>query len=76
MRRSRTYPEEIARGVFQLETGRGLTETNVYFVRSEVGWVLIDTAWSKQATIIRAAAESLFGKGTSPVAMGRVHPPV
>ena len=40
--REQPHPVEIASGVFQLETGRGLTETNVYFVRAASGWVLVD----------------------------------
>jgi len=30
--------EETAPGVYRVETGRGLTEANVYLVRSGPGW--------------------------------------
>ena len=69
-------PEEIALGMYWLETGRGLTEANVYLVRSGPGWVLIDTAWPGRGRLIRAAAESLFGAGTRPEAilLTHIHP--
>ena len=69
-------PEEIAEGVYRLETGHGLTEANVYFVRSGPGWVLIDTAWPHRGQVISAAAESLFGAGTRPAAilLTHIHP--
>lgn len=41
---TRPEPEEVAPGVYRLRTGRGITEANVYFVRSEPAWVLIDSA--------------------------------
>jgi glyoxylase-like metal-dependent hydrolase (beta-lactamase superfamily II) len=66
-------PEEIAPGVYWVETGRGLTEANVYLVRSGPGWVLIDTAWPGRGRLIRAAAESLFGAGTRPEALLLTH---
>ena len=71
--REQPHPVEIASGVFQLETGRGLTETNVYFVRAASGWVLVDTARQNRATVIRAAAETLFGPETRPVAILLTH---
>ena len=69
-------PEETAPGVYRVETGRGLTEANVYLVRSGPGWVLIDTAWPHRGQLIRAAAESLFGAGTRPEAilLTHIHP--
>jgi glyoxylase-like metal-dependent hydrolase (beta-lactamase superfamily II) len=68
--------QEIAEGVYRLETGRGLTEANVYFVRSGPGWALIDTAWPHRGQVISAAAESLFGAGTRPAAilLTHIHP--
>ena len=68
--------EQIAEGVYRLETGRGLTEANVYFVRSGPAWVLIDTAWPHRGPVISAAAESLFGTGTRPAAilLTHIHP--
>ena len=71
-----TGPQEIAPGVYRVETGRGLTGANVYFVRSGPGWVLIDTAWPHRGQLIRSAAESLFGAGTRPAAilLTHIHP--
>ena len=66
-------PEEIAAGVYRVETGRGLTEANVYLVRSGPGWVLIDAAWPHRTQLIKAAAESLFGLGTRPAAIVLTH---
>ena len=69
-------PEEIAPGVYRLETGRGFTEANVYLVRSGPGWALIDAAWPHRGQLIKAAAESLFGAGTRPSAilLTHIHP--
>jgi glyoxylase-like metal-dependent hydrolase (beta-lactamase superfamily II) len=68
--------EQIAEGVYCLETGRGLTRANVYFVRSGPAWVLIDTAWPHRGPVISATAESLFGAGTRPAAilLTHIHP--
>jgi glyoxylase-like metal-dependent hydrolase (beta-lactamase superfamily II) len=70
------HPVEIAPGTFQLETGRGVTETNVYLVRSGSGWVLVDAGWPNRSATIRAIAEALFGTGTRPAAilLTHVHP--
>ena len=71
-----TRPEEIAPGVYRVATGRGLTGTNVYLVRSGPGWVLIDTAWPHRGQLIRAAAESVFGAGARPeaIVLTHIHP--
>jgi len=37
-------PEEVAPGVYRVETGRMITEANVHLVRSRPAWVLVDTA--------------------------------
>lgn len=73
---ARTWPEKIAPGVYRVETGRGLTEANVYLVRSGAAWVLIDTAWPRRGELIKSAAESLFGAGTRPAAilLTHIHP--
>lgn len=68
-----TRPEEVAPGVYRLHTGRGITEANVYFVRSEPAWVLIDTAWPQAAHQIKAAAWSLFGARSRPAAILLTH---
>ncbi len=69
-------PEEVAPDVWRFEIGRGLSEANVYFVRSGPCWVLIDAAWPGRAQLIREAAESLFGVGARPAAilLTHVHP--
>ncbi len=64
---------EIAPGVYQLETGRGITEANVYLVRSGQAWVLVDTAWPRCGPLIRKAAETLFGAGARPAAIVLTH---
>ena len=71
-----TRPEEIAPGVYRVETGRGLAVANVYLVRSGPAWVLIDTAWPHRGQVISAAAESLFGTGARPAAilLTHIHP--
>lgn len=51
---------EVAPHVFHLGPW-GRTQTNVYAVRTETGWVLVDTGWSSDAARIRAATRSLFG---------------
>ncbi|MGO8957275.1 MAG: MBL fold metallo-hydrolase [Streptosporangiaceae bacterium] len=69
-------PEELAPGVYQVETGRGLTEANVYLVRSGQAWVLIDTGWPHRGEIINTAAESLLGTGNRPdaILLTHIHP--
>jgi len=73
MAQRQPHPEEVAAGVFQLETGHGITETNVYLVRSGSDWVLVDAAWPNRAPIIQAVAETLFGTGTRPAAILLTH---
>ena len=51
-------PHEIASGVHWLP----LRGVNVYFVRSGSGWVLVDSAYARDAKAIRQAAAELFGK--------------
>jgi len=69
-------PREIAPGVYRLETGRGITEANVYLVRSGQAWVLIDTAWPHRGQVINTVAGSLFGTGARPAAilLTHIHP--
>jgi glyoxylase-like metal-dependent hydrolase (beta-lactamase superfamily II) len=48
--------------VFWLALGRGLLRSsNVFFVRSEAGWCLVDAGWAQDAPAIVAAADHLFG---------------
>lgn len=66
-------PQEIAPGVHWLGTGNGITEANVYFVRSGSSWVVIDTAWPNRARLIEETAASLFGANTRPAALLLTH---
>jgi glyoxylase-like metal-dependent hydrolase (beta-lactamase superfamily II) len=66
-------PREIAPGVYWLPLGKGLRASNVYFVRSDSSWSLIDAGWAKDAPAIRRAAESLFGRDTPPASILLTH---
>ena len=48
-----SQPQEIAPGVFYIEAGKGITRSNVYFVRSGSSWVLIDTASAHCGPVIQ-----------------------
>src|SRR3974390_3031945 len=66
----------VATGVHCLRTGPWRLASNVYLVESGSSWVLVDAGWPGQASVIRSAAESLFGRGTRPAAilLTHVHP--
>jgi glyoxylase-like metal-dependent hydrolase (beta-lactamase superfamily II) len=66
-------PRRIAPGVHWVVVGRGLMRSNVYFVRSEPSWMLVDAGSADCAPVIRRAAESLFGEGAPPVAILATH---
>jgi len=51
----------------------GRTQTNVYFVRSGVSWVLIDAGWANDAPMIERAARSLLGAELPPAAILLTH---
>ena len=76
MRKGEPGPEQVAPGVYCLRTGRGITEANVYLIRSGPAWVLIDAAWPHRGQLIKSAAESLFGPGARPAAilLTHIHP--
>ena len=63
---------EIAPDVYCLGP-RGRTQTDVYFVRSESSWVLIDAGWAKDGPSIKKAAESVFGADTRPASILLTH---
>jgi glyoxylase-like metal-dependent hydrolase (beta-lactamase superfamily II) len=65
--------QEIAPGVFCLAAGKGLTRSNVYFVRSGPAWALVDTASPGCGLAIREAAADLFGAEARPVAIMLTH---
>jgi glyoxylase-like metal-dependent hydrolase (beta-lactamase superfamily II) len=66
-------PREIAQGVHYLTVGKGLLRANIYFVRSDTAWVLIDAGSAGCGPAIVAAAEALFGEGTCPTAILLTH---
>jgi glyoxylase-like metal-dependent hydrolase (beta-lactamase superfamily II) len=68
-----SHPKEIASGVYYLEVGTGIMRSNMYFVRSDSSWVLIDTGSAKCDREIQEAAESLFGANTPPSAILLTH---
>jgi hypothetical protein len=49
---------EIASNVSVVKMGRGPLSTNVYFVRSQSWWTLVDAGWSGSERKIQLAAES------------------
>lgn len=75
-RHTATTPREIAEGVFWLALGRGLLRSaNVFFVRWEAGWCLMDAGWAHDAPAILGAAEYLFGRERpSTVLLTHAHP--
>jgi glyoxylase-like metal-dependent hydrolase (beta-lactamase superfamily II) len=70
---ARRRPRQVAEGVYCLRTGRGITGSNVYFVRSGPAWVLIDTGRPHHGGVIRETAEWLFGTDTRPAAIVVTH---
>jgi glyoxylase-like metal-dependent hydrolase (beta-lactamase superfamily II) len=65
--------QEVAPGVFGMETGKGISRANVYFVQSGSSWVLIDAALAHCGQLIRRTAESLFGANTRPASILLTH---
>ena len=65
--------KEIASNVYCLEVGKGISRSNVYFVRSGSSWVLVDAASANCGQLIRKTAESLFGAGSRPFAILLTH---
>jgi glyoxylase-like metal-dependent hydrolase (beta-lactamase superfamily II) len=64
---------EIAPDVYCMEVGKGITRSNVYFVKSGPSWVLIDAASANCSRLIRNTAESLFGANTQPTSILLTH---
>lgn len=68
---------EVAPGLYCLGPN-GRTQTNVYFVRSDAGWVLIDAGWERDGPRIELAAATLaaaeiMGDGSRPRAILLTH---
>ena len=51
----------------------GRTQTNVYFVRSDAGWVLVDAGWQSDRARIEQAARKLFGVTSRPESILLTH---
>jgi glyoxylase-like metal-dependent hydrolase (beta-lactamase superfamily II) len=66
-------PREIAPGVHYREIGKGISRSNVYFVRSGSSWVLVDAASANYGMLIQRMAESLFGADRRPVSILLTH---
>jgi glyoxylase-like metal-dependent hydrolase (beta-lactamase superfamily II) len=64
---------EIAQGVNYIEVGKGITRSNVYFVRAGASWVLIDAASANCTPLIRETAEALFGEQSRPASILLTH---
>jgi glyoxylase-like metal-dependent hydrolase (beta-lactamase superfamily II) len=64
---------EIASGVYCLEVGKGISRSNVYFVRSGLSWVLVDAASANCGQLIQKTAESLFGANARPASILLTH---
>jgi glyoxylase-like metal-dependent hydrolase (beta-lactamase superfamily II) len=64
---------EIAQGVYWMEVGKGISRSNVYFVRSGSSWVLIDAASANCGRLIQKTTESLFGANTRPASILLTH---
>jgi glyoxylase-like metal-dependent hydrolase (beta-lactamase superfamily II) len=47
--------------------------SNVYFVRSGLSWVLVDTAWANCGRALQQAAQALFGANARPAAILLTH---
>ncbi|USX53936.1 MBL fold metallo-hydrolase [Lentzea sp. HUAS12] len=65
--------ERVAEDVYVIRLGRGLMATNVYLVRTDESWVLIDTGWRRDADAVSDAAEALLGAGARPIAILLTH---
>lgn len=64
---------EVTPRVYCMETGKGISRANVYFVRFGSSWVLIDAALANCGQLIRKTAESLFGANTRPTSILLTH---
>ena len=71
-RRTDDVPREIAPDVFCLGPW-GRTQTNVYLVRSNSSWVLIDAGWASDASRIERGARLLVGVDSPPAAILLTH---
>ena len=52
----RAHPQQVAPGVWLVTTGRGAAGSNVYLVRSDSTWTVVDAAWGHSAEAIRTRA--------------------
>lgn len=63
---------EIAKGVYCLGP-HGRSQTNIYFIRVDASWLLVDAGWQHDRPRIEAAAAMLFGSGSAPLAILLTH---
>ena len=63
---------EIATGVYCLGP-HGLSQTNIYFVRTDGSWLLVDAGWEGDRRRIERAAAYLFGASVAPLAILLTH---
>jgi glyoxylase-like metal-dependent hydrolase (beta-lactamase superfamily II) len=59
--------------MYCMETGKGISRANIYFVQSGSSWVLIDTALANCGQLIQRTAVSLFGANTRPASILLTH---
>lgn len=64
---------EVVRDVYVVTIGFGALSTNVYLIRSESSWTLVDAGWFGSEKKITSAAESVFGPGARPASMVLTH---
>lgn len=64
---------EVVSDVYLVSIGRGAFSTNVYLIRSESSWTLVDAGWYGSEKKILATAESVFGPGARPASMVLTH---
>ena len=64
---------KILSDVYVVAAGRGALSSNVYLIRSDASWTLVDAGWSGSEERIVAAAEAVFGPGVPLASMVLTH---
>jgi hypothetical protein len=64
---------KILSDVYVVAAGRDALSSNVYLIRSDAPWTLVDAGWSGSGARIVAAAEAVFGPGVPPASMVLTH---
>ena len=65
--------QEIASGVYCMEVGKNISQSNDYFIQSGTSRVLIDATSSNRSKLIKKIVESLFGANTKPISILLMH---